>query len=236
MNDLNVRRLEMSNRVVEFLNANSIPFRKGSPGPQLVNEFKQAVTEIQNLTLAQDSELQESHTRSTSRGNARWALCDALDQITRTSRGMAVSIPELEGKFPPAHGLGDSKLHTRACAFAEYAKRYQKDFVNFGMAPDFIDDLNGKIETFERAVTIHAAGRSAHVATSKLVDDAMQSALNILVQLDPLVENYLIGDSALILKWENVRHTERAWVSRKPGQTTPESNTKPEADPSATAA
>src|SRR6266853_851577 len=96
MKDLIVRRLEMSNRVVDFFNANPIAFRKGSPGPQLVNQFKQGVTELQRLTLAQVSELGQSRAQSGLRGDARDALCQALDRITRTTRGMAATVPELD--------------------------------------------------------------------------------------------------------------------------------------------
>jgi hypothetical protein len=218
MNDLIVRRLEMSNRVVGFFEEIPIAFRKGSPGPQLVDQFKQTVSEIETLTATQVSEIAQTRAHSGSRGEARAALCEALDQISRTARGMTATIAGIQGRFQPVWGVGDSKLRTHARAYAENAEPYQKEFVNFEMAPDFLDDLNSKIEAFERAVAAHAAGRSAHVATSSLVEEAMQRAMGILVQLDPIVENKLKGNAALLLKWENIRHTERAWVSKKPAE------------------
>jgi hypothetical protein len=236
MNDFTVRRLEMANRVVGFLDMNPFAFRSGSPGPELMNQFKQAVMEIRNLTQAQVSELEVSRSRSAMRGNARTALCETLNQITRTSRGMVVRIPEIEGKFQPVHGLGDSRLHTHARSFEENAKTFQMDFVNFGMAPDFIDDLHSRILALEQAVVQHATGRSAHVTTAQLIDNAMQKAMNILVQLDPVVENYLRSDAARTFKWQHARRTERAWVSRKPTKTKGGKETKSEADPSAAAA
>jgi hypothetical protein len=230
MNDLTVRQLEMSNRVVEFFNENAIPFRKGSPGPELVNQFQQAVSEIQDLTAAQVSEFAQSRVHSELRGETREALCEALDQIARTSRGMAASVPGVNGKFQPVHGLGDAKLKTHALSFAENAKPFLKDFVNFEMAPDFLDDLEAKIEAFAKAVVNHTSAKSAHVATSQLVDQGMKRAMNILVQLDPIVENKLRSDPALLLQWENIRRIERAWVTKKPKPS------KPPADPPAEAA
>jgi hypothetical protein len=52
----------------------------------------------------------------------------------------------------------------------------------------------------------------------------MQRTMNVLGQLDPIVENLLAGDFAGIQKWKNVRHIERAWVSRKHVEPKPDTN------------
>ena len=73
----------------------------------------------------------------------------------------------------------------------------------------------------------HSVSRSEHVATKKLIDHEMQSALEILAQLDPIVSNKLAGNHDLASQWENVRDIEREWLSKKP-------ESKPVANPAAT--
>ena len=84
------------------------------------------------------------------------------------------------------------------------------------MAPTFVDDLNSKIKDFEQAMSDHSIRRSDHVATSGLIDTEMKNALAILAQLDPIMSNKLAAMPDLKAQWENVRHIERAWVSKSP--------------------
>jgi hypothetical protein len=221
MNDFNVRRQEMFNGVIGFLDSNPILFREGSPGHELANQFKQSAIELQTLSAAQVSAMAQSRAHSEIRSNARSALIEALDQITRTSRGMAATVSGIQGKFFAIESTADSKLLMMARSFAANAKPFQKDFVDFEMAPDFLDKLNEKIRTFELAVATYATGRSEQIATSHCVDVAMQKAMRILGQLDAIVENKLKGDSARTLQWESVRKTRRAAVSKKPVQAKP---------------
>jgi hypothetical protein len=71
----------------------------------------------------------------------------------------------------------------------------------------------------------HKASRAAHAATSQLIDEAVGRALTTLAQLDPIIENKLAGNTALQLKWENVRRIERRWVYKKPEETSEEPKT-----------
>ena len=122
MNDFIVRRLEMFNGVIGFFDSNPILFREGSPGHELVNQLKQSASELQTLTAAQVSAIAQSRAHSETRSNARSALIEALDQITRTSRGMAATVSGIQGKFLPVGSTADSKLLTMARSFAANAK------------------------------------------------------------------------------------------------------------------
>ena len=68
MKDITVRQLEMANRVVGFLEANPIEFRKGSPGADLVTEIQAKVAEIRSLTATQESEMAQARAYSRARG------------------------------------------------------------------------------------------------------------------------------------------------------------------------
>jgi hypothetical protein len=216
MKEVTVRKFEMLVRVVGFLVSNPIVFRKGSQGPQLVEMFKRAVGELRDLTAKQMTDIAQARADSGDRGNARNALVEAMKKINRCAQGIAVGTPGFDDKFRMPWHAGDTVILARAHSFAENATPYLKDFVNFEMAPTFVDDLIMKIKVFEQTFAAHTASKAAHVATSQQIDDALQKAMTILAQLDPIVENKLDGNFVMTRKWENVRHTERAWVSKKP--------------------
>jgi hypothetical protein len=221
MKDVTVRQLEMANRVVGFLQANPIAFRKGSPGADLVVRFKKQVAEIQTLTTAQASEFAKARAHSRARGAARDSLKTTVERISRTAEAIAVTNPGMEAHFQILRRLGDAKLETRARAIADSAKPFVKEFVDYEMEPQFIQTLESKIQAFKEAIENQKATRAAHAVTSQLLNDAMERAMRILAQLDPIIENKLGSNTALQLKWENVRHVERRWVTSKPVEPVP---------------
>jgi hypothetical protein len=225
MKDLTVRQLEMTNRVVRFFQANPIAFRKGSIGADLVEQFRKQVAAVQILTATQASEFAQSRACSRARGAARESLQAEVDRISRTAQAIAITRPALEARFQTFRRVGDARLETRARAVADSARPYVKEFVDFEMEPDFIKTLETKIQAFAAAIGNHKASRTAHAATSQLIDDAMAHALTTLAQLDAILENKLGGNTGLQLKWDNVRHIERRWISKKEEETTEKSPT-----------
>jgi len=225
MKDVTVRQLEMANRVVGFFRENPIAFRRNSPGADLVEQLSKQVGEIQSLTATQAAQIGLSRAQSQKRGAARESLNTTVMKISHTADAIAISRPEIAARVHGGRRMGDSKLETRARALAESAKPYVKDFVNFEMDPKFIETLEAQIDALTGAIAEHKASRAAHAATSQLIDEAMGRALTTLAQLDPIIENKLAGNTALQLKWENVRRTERRWVYKKPEETSEEPKT-----------
>ena len=156
------------------------------------------------------------------RDTAREALVELMVRISRSATGMSATIPGVEDKFRVPWNSGDSVLLNSAHAFAENAAPLVHEFVSYEMTPTFVDDLSVKIADFEKAFSDHTASRTSHVATSKQINDAMQRALSILAQLDPIIENKVDGNLGLMAQWDNVRHTERAWTTKKPADPKPE--------------
>jgi len=214
MKDITVRQLEMANRVVGFLQTNPIAFREDSPGADLVEQLSRQASEIQRLTAAQATEIAEARANSRARGAARESLKESMAKIRRTAHGMAHSLPAMAAKFEAGRGVGDARLETQARSLAETARPYVQEFVRFELEPTFLSELEGKTKAFVQAIAGHKASRTAHAATSQLINAAMEQALTILEQLDPIIENKLEGNATLRLQWENVRHIEKRWIYR----------------------
>jgi len=222
MKDTTVRKLEMSIRVAGFLTANPIVFRKGSRGPELVVEFKRAVEEVQELSGKQMSAVAHTRAQSSERALAREALLEAMGRISRCAHGMSLANPAMENRFRMPWSRGDSKILASARSFAETVVTFKKEFIAFEMAPDFIDELDAKIAAFEESFANHNASKTALVGSTQQIDNAMDRVMAVLEQLNPIVENKLEGDAVGIQNWRNVRHIERAWVSKKTEETKPE--------------
>ena len=144
-----------------------------------------------------------------------------MERISRTAQAIAISNPALEAQFKSTGKVGDAKLETRARALADCARPHVKEFVAFEMEPEFIERFEAKIQAFVDAIANHKANRAAHAATSQLIDAAMERALTTMDQLDPVIENKLGDNAGLMLKWQNVRHIEKRWVSKKPVEAKP---------------
>jgi hypothetical protein len=215
MNDLTLRRLEMCVRVAGFLAKNPVVFGTGSQGSMLVAQFKRAVDDIRGLIVKQASGIASARASAGRRQAARQMLVEALDSISRCAAGIAVTRPGFGDNFRLVRNVNDTKLLVCAHWFAKNAALLWSEFVRFEMAPTFVDDLNSKIKDFEQAMADHSSSRSGHVATTGLIDNGMQRALEILAQLDPIVSNKVAGDVDLTGQWKNVRHVESAWVSKK---------------------
>jgi hypothetical protein len=213
----------MANRVVGFLKANPISFRKGAPGAGLVARFSSQVSEVQILTARQVSGMAESRADSIRRGVAREALIETMECITQTAHGLSHTTPGLNARFGTARGLGDARLLTNARSLAETVKPFAPRFVEFELKSDFLEDLGAKIDTFAKAIDDHMGGKGEHVATVKLIGTTMEQALTTLAQLDSIVANKLRGNAELLVKWENVRKVERRWIYKAAGTVSPES-------------
>ena len=212
MKDLTVRQWRWQVELLDFWE-NPIAFRKGSVGGDPVEQIKKQVDGLESHAT-QSAQFGLSRANSRTRVAARESLNATVERISRTAQAIEVTNPGMEARFQAIRGVGDAKLETRARALAENARPYVKEFVAFEMEPEFITALESKIEAFTEAVANHKANRSAHAATSQLIDDAMARALTTLAQLDPIMENKLGDNTGLQLKWENVRRIERRWISK----------------------
>jgi len=187
-----------------------------------VDELKRTVDEIKTLSGKQMSAFAHAHAHSSERSATREAVLDAMGRVSRCANGIRFDNPVMEDRFRMPGNTGDSKLLASARSFTEAAAVYKKDFIAFEMAPDFLEELSTRIAAVEKSFANRNASRTAQAGATQKIDNAMDRAMVVLEQLDPSVENKLEGDAVGIQNWRNVRHVERAWVSKKPGETKPQ--------------
>ena len=138
---------------------------------------------------------------------AEEALHDLMESVSRTARSMKRSNPGAAEKFRlPSKMDGETWLAT-ANAFAMEAVPLEEEFVRRGMAPDFVDDLKGRILAFKQAVDGQAAEK---VAATTALAKAAEQGLATVRELDAIVRNIYAGNEAELAAWMSASHVERA--------------------------
>ena len=133
---------------------------------------------------------------------------------------MSITLPGLDARFRLPRSLSDRELLGTAQAFARDATPLKAEFIRFALPADFLDDLNAHITEFEAAMTSRHAGVGEQAAATAAFDDALESGLNAVRQLDALVRNTFHADPANLAAWESARHVERA-ARRAPAPSAP---------------
>ena len=103
------------------------------------------------------------------------------------------------------------QLVAAAEAMGTAATKYRDTFVNAGMAPTFVADLQAAANAVKENVTSKGTARSSQIGATTGLKVACKQAHRIVKQLDALIEARLAGNSALLAKWKATkRFTGRA--------------------------
>ena len=136
---------------------------------------------------------------------ARTRLRRLLRVISRTASGVAVGAPALASAFRVPKTNGDHALLAAARAFALEARARKEAFIEHGLPPAFLDDLDVVITAFERESRSYNATRQAGVAAAAGIDAVLGQALASLRRLDAIVANLCREDPGAMAAWQSAR-------------------------------
>lgn len=210
---------EMLRRVADFGAAHEADFPAGSLGKELFALVGAAIADFNKHSAAQSSGASDARRGTANKADARNALRDALERISRTARAMAFEIDGLEEKFRLPRYLNDQKLLETARAFATDAVAYQDSFKRHELPATFLEDLAEDIADFEAASQSQNAGMENQVAASAAVDATREQGMSAVRRLDAVMRNKYAGDPATLAAWERARHIERAARLKKEAAT-----------------
>ncbi len=209
MNDREIRKLNMFVRVRDFGLEHSSDFAANSLGKQLFTQIGSIVAEFEAHAASQNTGTGLSKQGTTSRAQARQALRDDLEAITRTSRAMAEEVTGLDDKFHVPPEGNDQLLLTAARAFASEAPAYSAGFIAHELPADFLDDLNADIAAMEAAISGQATGRGHRVAAGAAIDDTIDQGIATVKKLDAIVKNKYADQGSVLAQWTSASHLER---------------------------
>ena len=210
MKDTERRRYEMFLRVREFGLSRAAQFPPNTLAGELFTRLNTVINEMDAHTAAQSSGRSSTQQSSTSKAAAREELRRDLDAISRTARVMAFSTPGLEDKFRAPRSVSDQVLLATARAFVADALPLTTEFTRRGLPDDFLADLNADIGEFEEAINQKIQKRESQVAATAAIDSALERGSNTVRELDAIVRNQLVNDTASLAAWLSASHTERS--------------------------
>ena len=223
MNDSERRKLEAFVRSHDFGAAHATEFAEGSLGTQHFNGLSADITEIAGLAASERSGFGAQRQGTTTRAQARDALLEDLEALSRTARAMSDEVPGIENKFRIPRDNNDQTLLSAARAAAIDAVPLKMQFIAHEMPADFLEDLAADIAAMETAISNQSGGVGDHVAASAAMDAAFARGMDRLRKLDAIVRNKYANKPAVLAEWTTASHVERAPKRAKPdpSQSTP---------------
>jgi len=155
---------------------------------------------------------------------AREALRSEMQLFCRIAAVVANETPGFDDDFQMP-SLGDAKLLAAGRKFGELAAPVSEIFVKHGLPADSLDELNRRVQGFDRASSQYTESIRAATELQQQIDKAMQEAAMTAARLDALVRHTLGSDPVAITDWEKACEFPRA----KPTQ--PEEPAPPEQPP-----
>lgn len=209
MNDQDIRRYQMFTRVRDFGAEHADAFPAKSLGAQKFTDLNAVIAELDEQGATQSSGKSAARTSAASKGEARAALREQMDAISRTAARISSDSPGSPNNFRLPRSNGDQELLNTARAFAQEAAPLKAEFTKREMPAGFIDDLNAAIDDFEQAVNSRNLSTTRRITATAAIDDAIERGLNIVRDMDPIIRNKFRDDPATLAAWTSASHVER---------------------------
>jgi len=158
MNDRENRKLQTFVRVQDFCNEHAADFATNNLVTGLFATLNATVGTLNQSAAAQASKGGAAKQGTTSRAQARQALREDLEAISRTAAVMAEDIPGLDDKFRLPPSGNDQLLLNVARAFAADAAPLAAQFIAHELPADFLEDLRVDIAALEAAISDQSSG------------------------------------------------------------------------------
>ena len=196
--------IETARRVQAFLDAHATVIGGAIAGTRA--GLDQAVSQLDAMAVTQAAG--QIETKGTTlrqralRATLRAAFMKPIADIAKLKLG---TVPEAGARTMPKKSFGATHLVAAAHAMADAAQAHQAVFTEFGLTPDFINQLRAAAD----AVTASIDGRKVHVGLSGGVTASIKDQSNrvrgMLTLINILVVPRLAHDIPLLAQWHTAR-------------------------------
>jgi hypothetical protein len=225
MDNVEIRKFDMFNRVRDFGVSNATSFPQTSLAAELFAVVNSIVNELSVHAVKQTGGNTDVHRGTATKAELRDELHDEMLVISRTARFIRFDEPKFEDKFRMPRSGGDQALLTSARSFAANAARFVPEFVRRELPENFIEELNNKIKLFDNAIIEQNQGAENRVTALAAIDQAVERGMDTVRELDSIVKNKFRNEPTKLVAWDRARHVERAphpaVVEQAPAPATP---------------
>lgn len=218
MNDKGRRIYERASQVSAFMTASAADFPDGSKGAELAARLKAELAKVAALDVAKASGAGARQQAMAGRRDLRESLRAQLAAVCDTAEVIGLEHPEACGKFPRTRpDNSDRTLIAVARAFVTAATPLKALFVEYEMAPDFIDRMRADADALEAQMTRQTEGTGSSISTNAAITEALGRVDDVVGRIDVAVRNKYRNDPAKLTAWESAHHLERAASPKRHG-------------------
>src|SRR5205085_2184534 len=219
MDDKQRRRFTRGEQVRDFTVSVTNSFPKDSKGAASIARITQLVEQITALDASRETNRREAKAGTSGKREARDALRNIINAISRTARAIGMDDPEMRDKFrAPATRTNYQTLISTARSFLTEATPRKAQFIAYGMKADFLEDLDAKIKAFESHTEQQHTSGGARAADRAAIKAALDELDAEIERFDVIMLNTFAGDARTLAAWKTAHHTERDEQKRKNGK------------------
>ena len=221
MEDSTRRKLEKFEREQAFMGDNAADFPKDSPGGKAALKHSEIINEIRDLAAQQISGFTSA---AQSVGNKE----DLLDDLTETLRNMNRAANAFEDEAPGSNlkfrmprNRSQQNLLATARAFHTDAVPLEAKFIEYGLAPTFLADLQALITQIDSTGTAADSGGEQQAAATAGLIDAARRGMDNSRKLNAIVRIKYTNNPQKLAAWTVASHLDKAPQAKEPTAPTP---------------
>ena len=199
-----VQSQQMHGRAFAFLTAHLGMFPKDSVAEVLHAELGQVVETLSAYSSSHIGGYGATRTSRNVRSAARRSLKTQLELMVTTPR-----VLNLE-KFRMPRNRADRAYIDAGRNFSDCALPLEKEFIQQGMPPGFIENLKEAVTQLEKAITSQAASLAGRLGARREFEKTLKQGLTLLQRLDVLVLNTMADNPTVMAAWEVARRLDPA--------------------------
>src|SRR5215831_18684391 len=169
------RQYEMLARVHTFGRNHARQFPADTVGGRMFAAVGKCLLDVTRHQAARASGRKGARGATTPWLVARRGLRQRLQALRRTARALALDTPGFDRPFQLPRGNGDKHLLTVSRSFARHAAKHRDRFIEHGLPPTFLDDLDAGIDGFEQALRNRASARAARIGANASVKASLKA-------------------------------------------------------------
>jgi hypothetical protein len=197
-----LKQYEMLQRVRDFGSKYGTRFPEKSVAGRA---FKTVETSVAKLSDHEVERLQRRRDATKARKEAKAALFEMLEDISRTAQAVQLEEPTFPNTFLMPERRSAQAVLTAARLFARNLEAVAAMLMAHAMPETVVADFTRLLETYEAAVRNRDNGKGQTAATLLSIDKAIDNGIVAAKKLDAVVANHLKGDATLIAEWERDR-------------------------------
>jgi len=157
-------------------------------------------------------------------------LLELMRSVNRIGRAVSpLEYPGLREQLRMPRGDGYRRLIAAAGSFIQVARAYKAVFLDRGLDPDFIEQIEAKIPELEAASTVINHGKAQRIGSTAGLADLARRGMEGLRELDAILSHQFRHNPALLASWKGAARVQRDAVRTH-------DNTSPSTESSATPA